>query len=230
MSVGEDGGDTATLLGLARWVDTPLSVLTTAMACPSVRAALTLRLVCLTQPVTLISPSVWPTVVRSKLTWRARNRGRCPRGVAGCRRGRDPPVGPGEFTAELASTGNGIVLTDNSGGVTGTFTVTPANGSRAAEALGLLAHFGNVISGEDRSMVAVESLFTHLKALERALLQNDNWSIERAAKDLQDDLDRLIDVRGAAGARGDRLLLAKDRESELSIMEASLLGEAVTWI
>ena len=75
-------------------------------------------------------------------------------------------------------------------------------------------------------MVAVESLFTHLKALERALLQNDNWSIERAAKDLQDDLDRLIDVRGAAGARGERLLLAKDRESELSIMEASLLGEA----
>ena len=74
-------------------------------------------------------------------------------------------------------------------------------------------------------MVAVESLFTHLKALERALLQNDNWSIERAAKDLQDDLDP-IDVRGAAGARGERLLLAKDRESELSIMEASLLGEA----
>ena len=93
--------------------------------------------------------------------------------------------------------------------------------------MGLLAPVsGNVISGEDRSMVAVESLFTHLKALERALLQNDNWSIERAAKDLQDDLDRLIDVRGAAGARGERLLLAKDRESELSIMEASLLGEA----
>ncbi|MEC7386042.1 MAG: hypothetical protein VYB14_07610, partial [Planctomycetota bacterium] len=134
---------------------------------------------------------------------------------------------PSEFTAELSSTGNGIVLTDNSGGVTGTFTVTPANGSRAAEALGLLAPVsGNVISGEDRSMVAIESLFTHLKALERALLQNDNWSIERAAKDLQDDLDRLIDVRGAAGARGERLLLAKDRESELSIMEASLLGEA----
>ena len=61
---------------------------------------------------------------------------------------------------------------DNSGGVTGTFTVTPANGSRAAEALGLLAPVsGNVISGEDRSMVAVESLFTHLKALERALLR-----------------------------------------------------------
>ena len=111
--------------------------------------------------------------------------------------------------------------------MTGTFTVTPANGSRAAKALGLLAPVsGNVISGEDRSMVAVESLFTHLKALEKALLQNDNWSIEQAAIDLQDDLDRLIDVRGAAGARGERLLLAKDRESELSIMEASLLGEA----
>ena len=229
MSVGEDGGDTATLLGLrSMGLDTPLSVFNDGDGVP------------------IRSGSVDPetglpdTAADVDFTISLADGRSFEVDLAGVETVGDvlatlqaaagaatPPIGPAEFTAELATTGNGIVLTDNSGGVTGTFTVTPANGSRAAQALGLLAPVsGNVISGEDRSMVAVESLFTHLKALEKALLQNENWSIEQAAIDLQDDLDRLIGVRGAAGARGERLLLAKDRESELSIMEASLLGEA----
>ncbi len=229
MSVGEDGGDTATLLGLrSMGLDTPLSVFNDGDGVP-VRSGSVDPETGLPNPAADVDFTISladgrsfevdlagvETVGDVLATLRA---------AAGAA---TPPIGPAEFTAELATTGNGIVLTDNSGGMTGTFTVTPANGSRAAKALGLLAPVsGNVISGEDRSMVAVESLFTHLKALEKALLQNDNWSIEQAAIDLQDDLDRLIDVRGAAGARGERLLLAKDRESELSIMEASLLGEA----
>ena len=229
MSVGEDGGDTATLLGLrSMGLDTPLSVFNDGDGVP-IRSGSVDPETGLPDPAGDVDFTISladgrsfevdlagvETVGDVLATLRA---------AAGAA---TPPIGPAEFTAELATTGNGIVLTDNSGGMTGTFTVTPANGSRAAKALGLLAPVsGNVISGEDRSMVAVESLFTHLKALEKALLQNDNWSIEQAAIDLQDDLDRLIDVRGAAGARGERLLLAKDRESELSIMEASLLGEA----
>ncbi|MEC8354438.1 MAG: hypothetical protein VX001_02645 [Planctomycetota bacterium] len=229
MSVGEDGGDTATLLGLrSMGLDTPLSVFNDGDGVP-IRSGSVDPETGLPNPAADVDFTISladgrsfevdlagvETVGDVLATLRA---------AAGAA---TPPIGPAEFTAELATTGNGIVLTDNSGGMTGTFTVTPANGSRAAKALGLLAPVsGNVISGEDRSMVAVESLFTHLKALEKALLQNDNWSIEQAAIDLQDDLDRLIDVRGAAGARGERLLLAKDRESELSFMEASLLGEA----
>ncbi|MEC8065061.1 MAG: hypothetical protein VX126_03285 [Planctomycetota bacterium] len=229
MSVGEDGGDTATLLGLrSMGLDTPLSVFNDGDGVP-IRSGSVDPETGLQNPAADVDFTISladgrsfevdlagvETVGDVLATLRA---------AAGAA---TPPIGPAEFTAELATTGNGIVLTDNSGGMTGTFTVTPANGSRAAKALGLLAPVsGNVISGEDRSMIAVESLFTHLKALEKALLQNDNWSIEQAAIDLQDDLDRLIDVRGAAGARGERLLLAKDRESELSIMEASLLGEA----
>ena len=229
MSVGEDGGDTATLLGLrSMGLDTPLSVFNDGDGVP-IRSGSVDPETGLPNPAADVDFTISladgrsfevdlagvETVGDVLATLRA---------AAGAA---TPPIGPAEFTAELATTGNGIVLTDNSGGMTGTFTVTPANGSRAAKALGLLAPVsGNVISGEDRSMIAVESLFTHLKALEKALLQNDNWSIEQAAIDLQDDLDRLIDVRGAAGARGERLLLAKDRESELSIMEASLLGEA----
>ena len=229
MSVGEDGGDTAALLGLrSMGLDTPLSVFNDGDGVP-IRSGSVDPETGLPNPAADVDFTISladgrsfevdlagvETVGDVLATLRA---------AAGAA---TPAIGPAEFTAELATTGNGIVLTDNSGGMTGTFTVTPANGSRAAKALGLLAPVsGNVISGEDRSMVAVESLFTHLKALEKALLQNDNWSIEQAAIDLQDDLDRLIDVRGAAGARGERLLLAKDRESELSIMEASLLGEA----
>ena len=229
MSVGEDGGDTATLLGLrSMGLDTPLSVFNDGDGVP-IRSGSIDPETGLPDPAADVDFTISLADGRSfevNLAG-AQTVGDVLAALQSAAGAATPPIGPGEFTAELASTGNGIVLTDNSGGVTGTFTVTPANGSRAAEALGLLASVsGNVISGEDRSMVAVESLFTHLKALERALLQNDNWSIERAAKDLQDDLDRLIDVRGAAGARGERLIVAKDRESELSIMEASLLGEA----
>ena len=229
MSVGEDGGDTATLLGLrSMGLDTPLSVFNDGDGVP-VRSGSVDAETGLPNPAADVDFTISLADGRSfevdlagvETVGDVLETLRAAAGAA------TPPIGPAEFTAELATTGNGIVLTDNSGGMTGTFTVTPANGSRAAKALGLLAPVsGNVISGEDRSMVAVESLFTHLKALEKALLQNDNWSIEQAAIDLQDDLDRLIDVRGAAGARGERLLLAKDRESELSIMEASLLGEA----
>ena len=229
MSVGEDGGDTATLLGLrSMGLDTPLSVFNDGDGVP-VRSGSVDPETGLPNAAADVDFTISLADGRSFEVDLAgiETVGDVLAALRAAAGAATPPIGPAEFTAELATTGNGIVLTDNSGGMTGTFTVTPANGSRAAKALGLLAPVsGNVISGEDRSMVAVESLFTHLKALENALLQNDNWSIERAALDLQDDLDRLIDVRGAAGARGDRLLLAKDRESELSIMEASLLGEA----
>ena len=229
MSVGEDGGDTATLLGLrSMGLDTPLSVFNDGDGVP-IRSGSVDPETGLPNPAADVDFTISLADGRSfevDLAG-AETVGDVLAALRAAAGAATPPIGPAEFTAELATTGNGIVLTDNSGGMTGTFTVTPANGSRAAKALGLLAPVsGNVISGEDRSMVAVESLFTHLKALEKALLQNDNWSIEQAAIDLQDDLDRLIDVRGAAGARGERLLLAKDRESELSIMEASLLGEA----
>ncbi|MEO1371530.1 MAG: hypothetical protein AAFU75_03545 [Planctomycetota bacterium] len=229
MSVGEDGGDTATLLGLrSMGLDTPLSVFNDGDGVP-VRSGSVDAETGLPNPAADVDFTISLADGRSFEVDLAgvETVGDVLAALRAAAGAATPPIGPAEFTAELATTGNGIVLTDNSGGMTGTFTVTPANGSRAAKALGLLAPVsGNVISGEDRSMVAVESLFTHLKALEKALLQNDNWSIEQAAIDLQDDLDRLIDVRGAAGARGERLLLAKDRESELSIMEASLLGEA----
>ncbi|MEC8413547.1 MAG: hypothetical protein VXZ30_05900, partial [Planctomycetota bacterium] len=176
MSVGEDGGDTATLLGLrSMGLDTPLSVFNDGDGVP-IRSGSVDPETGLPNPAADVDFTISladgrsfevdlagvETVGDVLATLRA---------AAGAA---TPPIGPAEFTAELATTGNGIVLTDNSGGMTGTFTVTPANGSRAAKALGLLAPVsGNVISGEDRSMVAVESLFTHLKALEKALLQND---------------------------------------------------------
>lgn len=229
MSIGEDGGDTASLLGLrSMGLDTSLSDFNDGDGVP-IRSGSVDPETGLPDPAADVDFSITLADGRAfevDLSG-AETVGDVLAKLQDAAAGATPPIAPGEFTAELASSGNGIVLTDNSGGMTGTFTVTPENGSRAAEALGLMAPVsGNVISGEDRSKVAVESLFTHLKALEEALISNDQWSIERAAIDLQDDLDRLINVRGMAGARGERLVLAKDREIELSIVEASLLGEA----
>ena len=108
MSVGE-WRDTATLLGLrSMGMDTPLSVFNDGDGVPIRSGSIDPETGLLTQPVTLISPSVWPTVVRSKLTWRARTVGdvlAALQAAAGPR----PPCGLGECTAEL-TLNNGIVV------------------------------------------------------------------------------------------------------------------------
>ncbi|MEC7195745.1 MAG: hypothetical protein VXW23_02065, partial [Planctomycetota bacterium] len=153
MSVGEDGGDTATLLGLrSMGLDTPLSVFNDGDGVP-IRSGSIDPETGLPDPAGDVDFTISLADGRSfevDLAG-AETVGDVLSALQAAAGAATPPVGLGEFTAELASTGNGIVLTDNSGGVTGTFKVTPANGSRAAEALGLLAPVsGNVISGEDR--------------------------------------------------------------------------------
>lgn len=109
--------------------------------------------------------------------------------------------GSSGVTASFATTGNGIVLTDTSGG-SGTLTLTPENDSTAAVDLGLTnPAVGNVITGSDVNAVQSQGLFADLASLEAALNNNDTAGITAAGQSLQTDSQRITSTQGQAGAQ-----------------------------
>lgn len=133
---------------------------------------------------------------------------------------------PAEFEATLVSDGNGIALTDNTPPGGGTTSVTRLNGSFAAEDLGILGSTtGATLTGEDRATVAVDSVFSHLITLRDALRTNDERGISLATDKLEQDVDRLAQVRGEVGARTRRVTDADAREEELRLQDISLRSQ-----
>ncbi len=130
-------------------------------------------------------------------------------------------IAPAEFTAALASTGNGIELSD---ATTGTTTlVEDINNSSAATDLGIAGSTSTAtLSGTDRATVAVDSVFSHLMALRDALLANDERGIEFATERLEADLGRATEARADVGVRSRRLAEATAREEELGIQDMAL--------
>jgi flagellar hook-associated protein 3 len=103
-------------------------------------------------------------------------------------------------TASLATSGNGIVLTDTAGG-SGKLTMTPLNFSTAASDLGInVPTSGNVIAGTDVAPVQASGLFTDVANLRDALNKNDQAGITSAAQALASDEQRITSVRGQNGA------------------------------
>ena len=116
-------------------------------------------------------------------------------------------------TASFATTGNGIVLTDNTTG-TGKLTVTPINAATTAADLGLTtAAVGNTITGTDVNPVNVSGIFTDLNNLRNALNNNDTSGITLAAEGLTNDSQKVTDVSGSVGAQLQDL---QSRSSDLS--------------
>jgi flagellar hook-associated protein 3 FlgL len=116
-------------------------------------------------------------------------------------------------SASLATSGNGIDLTDTTGG-SGAFSLTAINDSEAAADLGLTAPAsGNTIDGTDVSGVQVSGIFTDLSALATALQTGNANGITAAGTALQADYNRAVDAGGVAGAQVQAL---QDRQSQLS--------------
>ena len=131
---------------------------------------------------------------------------------------------PAEFTAGLASNGNGLMLTDNTVGTT--TSVTAKNGSYAAEDLGIRGEFtGATFAGEDRATVAVESVFSHLAALRDALLANDERGISLATGKLDGDIERVVSARAGVGVRAQRVSDAINREEDLKLQDTSIRSQ-----
>lgn len=115
----------------------------------------------------------------------------------------------GGLTAHLAEYGNGIVIDDASGGP-GPLVITRESGSDAVWDLGLIpVNQGSAsgtgspprIAGKDVNPQEVNGVFNSLIRLKKALLENDGGTIERTVRMLDEDLSRLTFARSHAGAQ-----------------------------
>ncbi len=107
-----------------------------------------------------------------------------------------------KVTASLATTGNGIVLTDHTTG-TGTLAVAGVNAATTAKDLGLTTGTvaGNKLTGTDVNPVATPGLLTDLNDLRVALRTNDTDGIEKAAGQLDADSENVATAQAVVGAR-----------------------------
>ncbi|MFK7960265.1 MAG: flagellin [Phycisphaerales bacterium] len=133
---------------------------------------------------------------------------------------------PADFSVGLVGEGNGIQINDATAGGVGTTQVVQRNGSYAAEDLGIAGTTdGASIAGEDRARVAVEGVFSRLISLRDALRTNDERGITFAGEGLEDDINRVTEVRAEVGVRSRRLFSATQREEDLQILDQSLRSE-----
>jgi len=131
----------------------------------------------------------------------------------------------GGVTASFATTGNGIVLTDTTGGP-GTLTVGSLNFSSAAKDLGLDATpAGATLTGTDTNGIDVPGVFGNLQKLREALEGNDQQGITKAAEGLQADYDRIVRVRGETGARVQELDSRDNRLQDENLSTTNLLSQ-----
>ncbi len=133
---------------------------------------------------------------------------------------------PGEFSVEYATTGNGLVLTDNTVGG-GDFRVRQLNESLAATHLGIVgnAEAGNTITGGDNATVQVASVFTDLINLRNALLGDDQTGITIAGGNIEDDLDAVAQARAEVGIQARRVQDSQKRSENLNVTEQALLSD-----
>jgi flagellar hook-associated protein 3 FlgL len=130
----------------------------------------------------------------------------------------------GGVTASFATTGNGIVLTDASVGA-GPMTVTPILGSDAAADLGFTQPaVANVIQGTDVNTSGVDGVFATLARLRSGLQANNQSEITAAGTSLEDDLTRVVRVRGQTGARVQELESRQGRLEDQNVATKSLLS------
>ncbi len=133
----------------------------------------------------------------------------------------------GNVTAGLNAVGNGITLTNNVGG-TGKLSVTTAsdNGYFVAKQLGLDKSVdADTLVGDDVNPVVPDGLFSHLIALRDALLNNDDAAISAADKALVQDRENLSRVHGTVGARAKAIDDRKDRMDDSILATKSLRSD-----
>ena len=134
--------------------------------------------------------------------------------------GDPPPVSIG-----LAADGNGIELVDATVGA-GRLVIESRNGSLAPEQLGLLGSTNaSTYTGEDRSRVAVESVFSHLMDLRSAMLSGDEGAVSRLIQKLEEDIERAAGARAEAGHRSRMVSDAMGRFESRNIDDETLRSQ-----
>lgn len=131
-----------------------------------------------------------------------------------------------DFDVDLAATGNGITLTDNTVGAND-FVVADAGLSHAAEHLGIKqnAGSGSSITGTDNSQVRVENLFTHLLDLRNSLRNNHELGITIAGGNIEEDIDSAISARARVGVQARRIDDQRTLVEDKDFQEQTMLSE-----
>ncbi|MHC4712565.1 MAG: flagellin N-terminal helical domain-containing protein [Planctomycetota bacterium] len=209
LKIGENGGATATDLGIRTMaLSTPLSQLNSGRAVTSVSGD--------DITITLKDATVFGVDLSSAVTI-----GDVINAI------NTAPGNPGTLVAGLAATGNGIELTDSSGGA-GNLVVDRANLSNAAVDLGILGSTaGAVITGTDVSAVEPDGILTHLVGLKKALLANDDGLISFYTDKIENDLPTILERRASIGARQQRMDTVRDRISSEVLELQSLLSDRI---
>jgi flagellin-like hook-associated protein FlgL len=131
-----------------------------------------------------------------------------------------------DFSVGMASTGNGLVIDDNTAGPAD-FLITNAATGLAAEHLGINANAGSAatIAGTDNAAVRVENIFTHMIDLKNALSTNDETGITIAGENLGRDTDAVTAARGVLGVQAQRVQNQQDRNEDRETAERTMRSD-----
>ncbi len=110
-------------------------------------------------------------------------------------------AGGGAITAGWVNEGNGLLITDNTGGA-GTFQVAALNNSNALADLGLdVAATGNQLVGRDVNPLRVDSPFTALLELESGMQRDDRVALTLAGQRLDEIMKHMQEEQGKMASR-----------------------------
>ncbi len=131
-------------------------------------------------------------------------------------------------TASFRDVGNGIQITDGSGG-TDPLTVTSLNASAAADDLGLtqatLSEDGSTLIGVDVNPTKTRGILSALLDLERALRSDDTRGISIASSQLDELGSEVVRIRGIIGARAQAMSSKRQQIEDASITTEVLLSD-----
>jgi flagellar hook-associated protein 3 FlgL len=132
-----------------------------------------------------------------------------------------------DFSVELASNGAGLTVEDTTTPTGSDFSIQNANESFAATQLGIEANAGasNTIDGENTAPVRAENLFTHMMDLRQALRDDDTDGITFAGENLETDLSKVIEARGAVSTQAKQIEQAKTRSEDREVAEKTMLSK-----
>ena len=135
------------------------------------------------------------------------------------------------IVARTSATANGIEVVDANGRP---LTINAAEGSEAAEYLGLIPEgattvtgAGGTISGTDRNYLESSSVFTTLIRLRDALTANDINAISRGVADIDADIERVTSARADVGARAKALDVSIENLEDEDVQLRSALSEEI---
>ncbi len=130
------------------------------------------------------------------------------------------------FSVDYVSSGNGLVFTDSTPGTDG-FTIGRVGQSLVADQLGMLKEDSTALTftSSDEAQVRVENVFTHLTDLRDSLLNDDTLGITIAAGKLDVDTQQVTQARASVGVRAQRVERQIERSEDLKLMEKTMLSD-----